>query len=111
MRLSLHYNPSCPYCVRQAKRTARLDWLRAIELRTDHSPLGEVPVGEIVVVDEQSGRIFTGVYATRMVCLRVPLLFLYGLLLYLPPIRNRVGGAKPGCNGDESSPTTTKAIG
>ena len=41
------------------------------------------------------------VYATRMVCLRVPLLFLYGLLLYLPPIRNRVGGAKPGCNGDE----------
>ena len=101
MRLSLHYNPSCPKCVRQAKRTARLDWLRAIELRTDRSPLGEVPVDEIVVVDEQRRRVFIGVYATRMVCLRVPLLFLYGLLLYLPPIRKRVGGAKPGCNGDE----------
>ena len=100
MRLSLHYNSSCPDCVRQAKRTAQLDWLRVIELRTDRSPLGEVPVGEIVVVDEQSRRVFTGVYATRMVCLRVPLLVLYGLLLYLPPIRNRVGGAKPGCNGD-----------
>ena len=101
MRLSLHYNPSCPECVRQAKRTARLDWLRTIELRTDRAPLGEIPVGEIVVVDEQSRRVFTGVYATRMVCLRIPLLFLYGLLLYLPPIRKRVGGAKPGCNGDE----------
>ena len=83
MRLSLHYNPSCPDCVRQAKRTARLDWLRAIDLRTDRSPLGEVPVGEIVVFDERSRRAYTGVYATRMVCLRVPLLFLYGLLLYL----------------------------
>ena len=100
MRLSLHYNSSCPDCVRQAKRTTRLDWLRAIELRTDRSPLGDVPVGEIVVVDEQSRRVFTGVYAARVVCLRVPLLFLYGLVLYLAPIRNRVGGAKPECNGD-----------
>ena len=80
MRLSLHYNPSCPECVRQAKRTARLDWLRTIELRTDRSPLGEVPDGEIVVVDEQRRRVFTGVYGTRMVCRRIPLLFLYGLL-------------------------------
>ena len=101
MKLSLHYNPSCPDRARQAKRTARLDWLRAIELRTDRSPLGEVPVGEIVVVDEQRRRVFTGVYATRIVCRRLPLLFLYGLLLYVPPIRKRVGGAKPGCNGDE----------
>ena len=100
MRLSLHYNPGCPDCVRQAKRTARLDWLRTIDVRMDCSPLGEVPVGEIVVVDEQSRRVFTGVYATRMVCLRIPLLFLHGLLLYLPPIRNRVAGAEPGCNGD-----------
>ena len=100
MRLSLYYNPSCPDCVRQAKRTARLDWLRAIEFRTDRSPLGDVPVGKIVVVDEQSQRVFTGVYATRMVCLMIPLLFLYGLLLFLPPIRDRVGGPQPGCNGD-----------
>lgn len=100
MRLSLYYNPSCPDCVRQAKRTARLDWLRAIELRTDRSPLGDVPVGKIVVVDERSRRVFTGVYATRMVCLMIPLHFLYGLFLFLPPIRDRVGGSQPGCNGD-----------
>ena len=100
MKLSLYYNSSCPVCVRQAARTARLDWLRAIELRTDHSPLGEVPVGEIVVVDERSRRVFTGVHATRKVCLRIPLLFLYGLLLCIPPIRKLAGKSNPGCNGD-----------
>ena len=100
MRLSLHESPSCSDCVRQAKRTARLDGLRAIALRAERAPLGEVPVGEIVVVDAQGRRVFTGVYATRMVCLRLPLLVLYGLLPYLAPIRKRVGGAKPGCNGD-----------
>ena len=100
MKLSLHYNSSCPVCVRQAARTARLDWLGAIELRTDHSPLGEVPVGEIVVVDERRRRLFTGVYATRKVCLRIPLLCLYGLLLYVPSIRNRAGKSNPGRNGD-----------
>lgn len=100
MKLSLHYNPDCPDCRRRAARTARLDWLQAIELRTDHSPLGEVPVGEIVVVDERRRRVFTGVYATRKVCLRIPLLYLYGLLLCVPSIRRLVGGSEPGCNGN-----------
>ena len=100
VKLSLHYNSSCPVCVRRAARTARLDWCRAIEFRTDHSPLGEVPVGKIVVVDERSRRVFTGVYATRKVCLRIPLLFLYGLLLYISPIRNLAGKSKSGRNGE-----------
>ena len=100
MKVSLYYNPSCSDCTRQAKRTAWLDWLQAIDMRTDRSPLGEVPAGEIVVVDERRRRAYTGVYATRMVCLRIPLLFLYGLLLYVPGIRDRIGKAKPGCNRD-----------
>ena len=100
MTISLFYNANCPDCVRQAKRTARLDWLGRVELRTDGSPLGAVPVGEIVVVEKQSGRTFTGVYATRKVCLQVPVLLPYGLALYLPPLRDMVGRDKPGCNGD-----------
>ena len=96
MRLSLHDSPGCPDCVRQAKRTAQLDWLRAIELRAERSPLGEVPVREIVVGDKQGRRVFTGIYATRMVCLRLPLLFLYGLLLYCAPIRSGLGERSPG---------------
>ena len=54
-----HYNASCPGCVRQASRTARLDWLGCVDLSTEPSPLGEVPVGEIVVVDRWRKRLFT----------------------------------------------------
>lgn len=100
MAVAVFYNACCPDCVRQASLTARMDWLKRIELRTDDSPLGEVPVGEIVVVDKESARAFTGVYATRKVCLQVPLFFLYGLALYLPPIRILLGREKQGCNGD-----------
>lgn len=100
MKVSLYHNPSCPDCVRQARRTARLDWLQAIDLRTDRSPLGEMPAGEIVVIDEERRRVYTGVHAIRMVCVRIPLLFLYGFLLHLPCVRDRIGEAKPGRNSD-----------
>ena len=58
MTVSLYYNPRCPDCVRQATLTARMDWLGRVELRTDNSPLGAVPVGEIVVVEKESSRSF-----------------------------------------------------
>ena len=100
MTVSLFYNAKCPDCVRQARVTARLDWLGRVELRTDDSPLGAVPVGEIVVVEKRSGRAFTGVYATRKLCLQIPLFLLYGLALHLPPVRMMSGRNKQGCNGD-----------
>ena len=100
MTVSFFYNAKCPICVRQAKRTARMDWLGRVALRTDDSPLGAVPVGEIVVVEKRSGRAFTGVYATRKLCLLIPLFLLYGLALYLPPLRMMIGRDKQGCNGD-----------
>ena len=100
MTVSLYYNPRCPDCVRQANLTARMDWLNRVELRTDDSPLGAVPVGEIVVVEKESRRAFTGVYATRKVCMQVPPLFPCGLALYLPPVRALFGRDKQGCNGD-----------
>ena len=100
MTVALFYNPRCPDCVRQAKLTARMDWLGRVELRTNDSPLGAVPVGEIVVVEKESSRAFTGVYATRKVCLQVPLFFPWGLALYLPPVRVLFGRGKQGCNGD-----------
>lgn len=99
-QIILYYNRNCPDCVRQAKRTAQVDWLGRVELSTQESPLGEVPIGEIIVVDKQSNQVFTGIYATRKVCLQVPLFFAYGLLLYIPPIRKIAGRKKQGCNGD-----------
>ena len=77
-----------------------MDWLSRVELRTDRSPIGEVPAGEIVVVENRTDRIFTGIYAIRKVCLQVPLLVPFGLLLYLPPVLSIAGRSKMGCNGD-----------
>ena len=65
MGVTLFYNADCPNCARQAKRTARLDWLSRVRISTDDSPIGPVPRGEIVVADDESQRVFTGFYATR----------------------------------------------
>ncbi len=99
-KITLYYNPKCPNCVRQAKRTAQLDWLKRIELVAGESPLGEVPIGEIVVVDKRSKAIFTGIEATRKTCMQVPLFVFYGLLLYIPGIRMIAGGGKQQCEDD-----------
>ena len=99
-KIALYYNPNCPDCERQAKRTAQMDWLGRVELLAEDSPLGEVPIGEIVVVDKQSNKIFTGIYATRKVCLQIPMFFLYGRVLYIPPVRRIAGRKRQGGNGD-----------
>jgi hypothetical protein len=101
--ITVHYNRHCPECARQAQRTAQMDWFSRVEFSTHESPLGAVPIGDIVVVDKQTRQVFTGIYATRKVCVQVPLYFLYGLLLYIPPIRAIAGRKKPGCNGDACS--------
>ena len=98
--ITLHYNPECAACTRQARQTAGLDWLGRIALSTADSPIGAVPKGRIVVVDTRDSRIYTGIYATRKICLQVPLYFLYGLLLTLPAVRWLAGRDDPGCNGD-----------
>ena len=64
------------------------------------SPIGPVPLGEIVVVDNRTDKVFTGIFATRIVCMQVPVYFLFGLLLYIPPIRQVLGRNKQGCHGE-----------
>ena len=100
MGVTLYYNAACGYCRRQAKRTSKFDWLRRVRMSTDQSPIGQVPRGEIVVVDEESKKVYTGIYATRAICMRVPIYFLYGLALYIPPIRNMLAKGEQGCDGD-----------
>lgn len=99
MGVTLFYNAGCLDCARRAQRTDRLDWLRRVRISTDDSPIGPVPRGEIVVVDD-SGSVFAGVYATRAVCMQVPAYMPYGLLLHIPLVRRVADGGKPGCNGD-----------
>ena len=99
MGVTLYHNATCPDCARQAARTTRLDWLGRVRICTEDSPIGTVPPGEIVVVDD-SAKVFTGIYATRAVCMQVPAYLGYGLALHIPPLRRIFGRGKQGCNGD-----------
>ena len=100
MSITLHYNSTCGDCARKAHQTAKLDWLNRVRISTEDSPIGEVPRGVIVVVEDETQKVYTGVYATRMICMQVPAYFLYGLVLFIPPIRNIADQGKQGCNGD-----------
>ena len=69
MIITLYYNPTCDKCTRKARQTAKLDWLNRVRISTEDSPIGKVPIGVIVVVEEETQRVYTGVYATRMICM------------------------------------------
>ncbi len=99
MSITLYYNAACPECERKANRTARLDWLNRVRISTRISPIGKVPLGDIVVEDNANNLVFTGIYATRAICLNVPAYFLYGLALYIPPVRNLFARASARCEG------------
>ncbi len=100
MGITLYHNSECPDCERQAGRTEKLDWLGRVAVTAGDSPIGPVPVGEIVVVDNRTDKVYTGIFATRIVCKQVPVYFLFGLLLYIPPIRQVFGRNKQGCNSE-----------
>ncbi len=96
---TLFYNKDCSDCAKQAAMTSKLDWLNRIEISTEIPPTGELEKGEIVLVSN-SGQAFTRGYATRKICLNVPIYFLVGLALYFPPLLKLASKGKAGCNGD-----------
>ncbi len=97
--IKLFYNGSCGDCARLARRTRRLDWFGRIELSTDVPPCGPLDVGEIAVAHTASGRVYTGIDATREVCMQVPVYAPYGLLLHLPLARRFFGRGRAGGAG------------
>ena len=96
----VYYNPECQPCAQQAKHTARMDWLNRIQFSTKTSPLGLVPKGEIFVQDVRTNKILKGIYATQKICLNVPLFYLYGILLYISPIRKLMERRPTPCKDD-----------
>jgi hypothetical protein len=98
-RIKLFYNTLCSDCAKLAMQTEKLDWFQQIDISTDIPPTGNLPKGEIAVLHYASNKYYTGAYATRKVCMYVPVYFLYGLLLYIPIIKNILNKNKHGCNG------------
>lgn len=97
--IKLFYHPTCADCAKKANITKRLDWLGRVDLSTETPPTGALEIGDIAVYDYQSQQYFTGIYAVRKVSMQVPAYYIYGLLLYIPFIRNLAGKNKVGCNG------------
>ncbi len=93
--ITVHYNPECAKCRRQAVWTRRLDWLGRVVLSTEPSPIGAVPKGETVVVDHGGG-IHTGIDATWAICRQIPLYWPVALALSLAPLRRLVGRKNDG---------------
>ena len=79
--------------------TSKHDWLNRIKISTDIPPTGELEKGEIVLISS-SGQAFTHGYALRKICLNIPLYFLVGLALFVPPLLKIASKGKSGCNGD-----------
>ncbi len=96
---TLFYNKDCNDCARQAATTSRFDWLNRINVSTAIPPTGELEKGEIILISDD-GKAYTRGYATRRICLNVPAYFIFGLLLYLPPVLKAASKGKAGCNGD-----------
>ena len=96
---TLFYNKDCNDCGRQASTTSMLDWFNRIAVSTDIPPTGELEKGEIVLISND-GKAYSGGYATRRICLNVPVYFILGILLYIPPIFKAMSKGKAGCNGD-----------
>lgn len=100
---TLYYNKNCKDCERQARRTTALDWLGRFEVSTEEPPSGPLDIGEIAVLHNDTGKVFTGGYASRKICLNIPAYFLVGLFMFLPPIFKLFDNKKAGCNGDVCS--------
>ncbi len=96
----LYYNMNCKECEKQANSTSSLDWLHRFEISTDTPPTGELKIGDIAVLDKAKGKIYTGGYASRVICLNIPIYYIIGLLMYLPPIFKLIDKNKVGCNGE-----------
>ncbi len=96
---TLFYHKDCDDCARQAAMTSKLDWFNRIDVSVDVPPTGELEKGEIVLISDR-GQAYTRGYATRKICLNVPVYFLLGLLLFFPPLLNVVSKQKAGCNGE-----------
>lgn len=96
---TLYYHKDCQDCAKQGAQTIALDWFNRINLSTEIPPTGELVKGEIALISDK-GQVFTRGYATRKICLNIPVYFVIGVILYFPPFLKIASKNKAGCNGD-----------
>ncbi len=97
-RIRIYRNPACAKCARYAQMHERLDWFGRIENSTATPSTGPLVMGEVVVEQLGTGRIFRGAEAFGLICRQIPAYAPFRLLLKLPPLRRWVDKEMGGCN-------------
>jgi hypothetical protein len=99
-RYTLHYNSQCNDCRKLAEWNRSLDWLSRFDRTTAASILGIPEVGDIHVMDHKTQKVYSGAYATKVICRNIPAYWCVALFLELPFVFQQIVRQKPGCNGE-----------
>lgn len=103
-RIRLYRHHECEKCAGYARQHHRLDWLDRFEDSTATPATGPLRMGEIVVEDLSTGKIYRGIECMRLLFKQIPLYWLFLPLTYLPPVRTAIEKEVSGC-GDNSCST------
>ena len=97
--IRLYYHRDCQRCARLARLDQRLDWLNRLEVSTADPKCGPVRVGEIVVEELNTGRLFKGARALRLIFRHLPPYWPALALLRIPAFRRSMDRSLSGCDG------------
>lgn len=97
-RIRIYRNPACAKCARYARMHERLDWFGRIENSTATPPTGPLAMGEVVVQQLATGRVFRGAEGLALICREIPAYAPFLLLLKIPALRRAADKEMAGCN-------------
>jgi hypothetical protein len=97
-RIRVYRNPDCAKCARFAKVAQFLDWFDRVDLSTETPKIGPLRLGEVVVEELESGRIFGGARGMELIWQNIPAYAPFRLLLWLPAFRRYVEREVSGCD-------------
>ena len=95
--IRLYRHPNCAKCARISKVHQFFDWRDRLEVSTATPKTGALRLGEIVIEDLASGRVFRGADAFALLCRTIPLYRPIGALLRLSSFRRYVDKEMSGC--------------
>jgi hypothetical protein len=96
-RIIIYRHPECERCAKFARVHHLLDWLHRAEPSAATPPTGPLRMGEVVVEEIATGRVFAGAEALAKIFRQIPLYWPLQPLLRIPAVRRRVDRELSGC--------------
>ncbi len=95
--IRIYRHPECPKCARIAKVHELFDWRDRIEVSTATPSTGPLRIGEVLVEEIATGRVYRGAEAFDLLCRNIPLYAPFRALLTLAPFRKYIAREMSGC--------------